>query len=206
MSVKAQTSKGKVVELKNDSKFIARLLAIGESRQIDMGKLMAYSLRKFPQLFATSSGELVKTAKVKLLHVIESRYQECILEVVPPSNALMLDGMVVVQTMKDVPQTFGILAEKIIQRIINSARSSNASRVDFISDQYPTISIKNLERNKRAESGSTLVKICSQSQKVPRQFKKFLSLGKNKEALIEFIYRFVVFISSYTIDIYHVIP
>ena len=112
VSVKVQTSKGKVVEL---SKFIAHLLAIGESRQIDMGKLMAYSLRKFPQLFATSSGELVKTAKVRLLHVIESRYQECILEVVPPSNALMLDGMVIVQTMKDVPQTFGILAEKIIQ-------------------------------------------------------------------------------------------
>lgn len=161
------------------SKFIAHLLAIGESRQIDMGKLMAYSLRKFPQPFATSRGELVKTAKVRLLHVIESRYQECILEVVPPSNALMLDGMVIVQTMKDVPQTFGILAEKIIQRIINSARSSNASRVDFISDQYPTISIKNLERNKRAESGSTLVKISSQSQKVPRQFKKFLLFGNS---------------------------
>jgi hypothetical protein len=94
--------------------------------------------------------------------------------------------------VKDVPQTFGALAEKIIQRIINNARTLNASRVDFVSDRYPEISIKNLERNKRAESGSTHIKICSPNQKVPRYFKKFLSLGKNKEALIDFIYRFVI--------------
>ena len=172
--VKAQTSKGKVVELKNDSKFIARLLAIGESREIDIENLMTYSLRKFPQPFATVNGELVKTAKVKLLHIIESRCQECLSDSLPPHNASMLDGMAIVQTVKDVPQTFGALAEKIIQRIINNARTSNASRVDFVSDLYPEISIKNLERSKRAESGSTHIKICSPSQKVPRQFKKFL--------------------------------
>jgi hypothetical protein len=160
--VKAQTSKGKVVELKNDSKFIAHLLAIGESREIDIENLMTYSSRKWPQPSATVNGELVKTAKVKF------------------------------QTVKDVPQTFGALAEKIIQRIINNARTLNASRVDFVSDRYPEISIKNLERNKRAESGSTHIKICSPNQKVPRYFKKFLSLGKNKEALFDFIYRFII--------------
>ena len=88
----------------------------------------------------------------------------------------MLDGMAIVQTVKDVPQTFGALAEKIIQRIINNATTSNASRLDFVSDLYPEISIKNLERSKRVESGSTHIKICSPSQKVPRQFKKFPSL------------------------------
>ena len=196
--VKAQTSKGKVVELKNDSKFIARLLAIGESREIDIENLMTYSLRKFPQPFATVNGELVKTAKVKLLHIIETRCQECLSDSLPPHNALILDGMAIVQTVKDVPQTFGALAEKIIQRIINNTRTSNASRVDFVSDLYPEISIKNLERSKRAESGSTHIKICSPSQKVPRQFKKFLSLGKNKEALVDFIYRFVIILMHIT--------
>ena len=58
----------------------------------------------------------------------------------------MLDGMAIVQTVKDVPQTFGALAEKIIQRIMNNARTSNASRVDFVCDLNPEISIKNLER------------------------------------------------------------
>lgn len=36
------------------------------------------------------------------------------------------------------------------------------------------------------------------TQKVPRQFKKFLSLGKNKEALVDFIYRFVIILMHTT--------
>jgi hypothetical protein len=58
---------------------------------------MTYSLRKWPQPFATVNGELVKTAKVKLLHIIESRCQEC-----------LLDG-----TVKDVPHTFGVCGTHI---------------------------------------------------------------------------------------------
>ena len=38
-------------------------------------------------------------------------------------------------------------------------------------------------------SGVTNIRIGSATQKVPRQFKKFLSLGKNKEAWIEFIFK-----------------
>ena len=191
LSNKAQTSKGKVVELKNDSKFIARLLAIGQSREIDIANLMMYSLRKFPRPFATETGDLVKTAKVKLLHAIENSCPTCLSEHIPENSALIIDGMVIIQTAKNLPQTFGELARKLIEQVIKTAKSMKASRVDFVVDQYPDISIKSLERTKRAELGSTLIKICNGNQKLPRQFKKFLSLGKNKEALVEFMYRFV---------------
>ena len=40
MCSKTSTKQGKVVELRNDSKFISRLLAIGQSREIDMRNLM----------------------------------------------------------------------------------------------------------------------------------------------------------------------
>ena len=59
--------------------------------------------------------------------------------------------------------------------------------VDFVSDTYPPVSIKNIEREKRSVSGVTRITIGSATQKVPRQFEKFLSSGENKEALIEFI-------------------
>ena len=96
--------------------------------------------------------------------------------------------MAILQTMKDVPQTFGDLAEKILQIIVNCAGASHATRIDFVSDRYPAVSIKNLERSKRAASGVTQIRIGGSIQKVPRQFKKFLSLGQNKESLIEFIF------------------
>ena len=62
----------------------------------------------------------------------------------------MLDAIALLQAMKDVPQTFGDLAEKILEMIVNCARASQATRIDFISDRYPTVSIKNLERSRRA--------------------------------------------------------
>ena len=47
-SVKTKTGRGDVVALKNDGKFIARMLAIGQSRELDMETIMKHSLRKYP--------------------------------------------------------------------------------------------------------------------------------------------------------------
>ena len=40
-----------------------------------------------------------------------------------PNNALIIDGMVVIQTVKGLPQTFGELVERIIQQIIMTAKN-----------------------------------------------------------------------------------
>ena len=108
-----QTKKGEVDELRNDAKFICRLLAIGESREVDYEK--SHVVRKFPAF--------------------------------------------------------------------------HAARVDFVSDRYHEVSVKRVERNKRAVSDATQIRIGGPSQKVPRQFKTFLSLGENKESLVEFIFK-----------------
>ena len=96
--------------------------------------------------------------------------------------------MALIQSIKRVLETFGDLVESILTRILSSAVNSKSCRVDFVCDTYPDISIKNLERSERADAGSTVVMILGPQQKVPRQFKKFLSVGKNKEALIEFFF------------------
>ena len=190
-NVKSQvkTKKGEIVELRNDAKFISRLLAIGESREVDMKNLMLYSLRKFPHPFATVDGELVKSPKCKLLHELVGRVTDPMVEMTQTSGALLLDAMAMLQTLKYIPQTFGELAEKILQMLLSCARAANAERVDFVSDGYPAVSIKNLEQNKRAVSGVTQIRIGGPNQKVSHQFKRFLSLGENKESLIEFIFK-----------------
>ena len=183
---KAKSSKEQVVELRNDLKFITRLLAVGKARNVDMMEVLTYSLRKFPSPIATVEGKLVKTPKAKLLHILEDRVQDPLTEEFSENNALILDGMALIQTIKRIPETFGDLVESILVRILSSAANSKSTRVDFVCDTYPDISIKNLERSERADAGSTVIMILSPQQKVPRQFKKFLSVGKNKEALIEF--------------------
>ena len=184
----ANTSKGQVVELRNDLKFVTRLLAVGKSRNVDMMEVLTYSVRKFPSPTATVEEKLVKTPKAKLLHIIEDRVQDPLAEEFSENNALILDGMALIQSIKHVPETFGDLMESILTRILSSAVNSKSSRVDFVCDTYPDISIKNLERNERVDAGSTVIMILGPRQKIPRQFKKFLSVGKNKEALIEFFF------------------
>ena len=145
-----------------------------------MKEVLTYSLRKFPSPIATVDGKLVKTRKFKLMHVLESRVDDPTLESVPSNNALILDGMALIQMMKHIPNTFGKLVEIILGRILSLASNSKSTRVDFVCDTYPEVSIKNTERSS-ADEGSTVVRILGADQKVPRKFKKFLSVGKNKD-------------------------
>ena len=183
-----KTSSGKVVELKNDVKFISRLLAVGKSREIDIKELMTYSLRKFPATLTSSDGQLAKTSKSTLMHLLEDRISSPPVESWPLNNVLVLDAMAIIQTIKNVPETFGTLVEELLRRIISHALGGKSTRIDFVCDRYPDVSIKNLERNKRAVGGSTVIKILGPKQRVPKQFKKFLAVGRNKEALVEFIF------------------
>ena len=100
-----------MVELKNDIKFISRLLAVGKSREIDTTELMAYSLIKVPAPFASVDGQLIKTPKSKLMHLLEDRISSPPVESWPPNNGLVLDAVAVIQTMKNVPETFGSLVD-----------------------------------------------------------------------------------------------
>ena len=50
--------------------------------------------------------------------------------------------MAILQTMKYVPQTFGELAEKILQLIVNSASDFHVARFDVVSDRYPAVSVR----------------------------------------------------------------
>jgi hypothetical protein len=96
--------------------------------------------------------------------------------------------MAILQTMKVTSSTFGELAHDLLMKIIKMATLSRSKRIDFVGDRYPAHSIKNLEREKRSEGGSFLVKIYGEQQRVPRQWKKFLSNRKYKEELMKFLF------------------
>ena len=67
-------------------------------------------------------------------------------------------------------------------------QAGEATRVDFVGDQYPEIAIKNRERERRSSSSSQLaVNITSPQQLCPRQWKIFMSTGSNKEGLLNFL-------------------
>ena len=97
-------------------------------------------------------------------------------------------GMAIIQALQSRPPTFGELAETILQYLIKLALQYKCERVDFVIDQYPEMSIKNVEQSRRAVGGSQQVQIYGRDQKTPTQWKKFLSDGTNKAALAEFLF------------------
>ena len=157
------------------------------------------TLCPFPSLLATSAGDLVKTAKSKLLHVTEDEAQDASVELpAVEDKAYILDAMAVLQTLTFIPLTFGELATNLLAKIVNAAIFSKCKNVDFVCDRYPRQSVKNLEK-RRAMSGIQMIRIYSEQQKVSRQWKKvmvdllikdekFMFSGEHKEELMKFIF------------------
>ncbi len=184
-----KTSSGSTVTVKNDCRFWVRLLVIAKNRDIDLEHVFTYSLRPYPRALATDSGGMIKTSKSKLLHVVEQEAGVPLIEQIPESNTTIVDGMALLQVLKpkDIPETFCQLAEILLKKLVAIAIFNKSGRVDFVMDRYPTVSTKNAERVSRATSGTYAFSILSEQQKVPKQWKKFMSMGSNKERLIDFL-------------------
>ena len=159
-----------------------------KKRKIDLREVLSHSLGEISFSLANHSRSLAKTDKSALLHAIEEKTVDSIVTEIASNAALIINGMAHVQAMRDIPKTFGELAETVLSQICGLAASNNCSRVDFVADRYPVASIKNTERTKQAGMGSRIMQVYSEEQKTPRQFKNFLSNGLNKECLITFFF------------------
>lgn len=182
-------SKGRQSIVKTNRNLFARLLVISKSREINLKELLSYSLSDYPLSIATVTGGLVKTTKAKMLHILEEAANNPIVDIanIGDNNALIVDAMAVLQVMKGKWRTFGEFADSIFDYLVKLARQCKANRLDFVADRYPAISIKNSERSKRAAQGVQRVHILSKDQNIPKQWKKYLSSGENKESLIAFL-------------------
>ena len=184
-----KNKKGDLVALKNSKILFSKMLLIAKSRDLEMENVLKYSLRPFPCSLATNEGKLVKTAKVKLLHAVEEEVEGATVSDLPVNDkACILDAMAVLQTLTAIPETFGELATQLLVKTVNTAVYLKCRRVDFVCDRYPHLSIKDLERDRRAVDGVQVVRLYSEHQKVPRQWKKFMTSGENKEELMKFLF------------------
>ena len=184
-----KNKKGELVALKNSKILFSKMLLIAKIRDLEMENVLIYFLRPFPCSLATNEGNLVKTPKVKLLHAIEEELEGATVSVLPVNDkACILDAMAILQSLTAIPGTFGELAIQLLVKAVNIAVYLNCGRVDFVSDRYPGLSIKDLERNRRAVDGVQVVQIYSENQKVPRQWKKLMASGENKEELVKFLF------------------
>ena len=114
-----------------------------------MREVLSYPLGPVPWCLSTQDGTPVKTQKaplMKLLGEVQGNYPPTGSS--PSASALMLDAMALLQsiTQKQVPETFSERAEHIFTVVARNF--TNYSRIDFVADNYPDVSIKNVERGR----------------------------------------------------------
>lgn len=175
----------KNISLKESSDLLGRILMVSQVKDIDIKETLSYSLSAYPPALACYGGALVKTDKSSLRRHLE---EDLSLEEKPPETGSMwiFDGMAFLQQLKGVPSTFEKLAEKVLRDIVSIGVKHGAKRVDFVTDCYPEQSIKGCERSRRSCSGVQNIKIMRGDQKTPKRFKRYLSSGTNKAALVHF--------------------
>ena len=137
--------------LRTGRNLFARLLVIGQSRQMDLRQLLVHELGLLPWSLALFDDALVKTNKAALPTLLEEGVES--LQCLPAQTAaVIIDAMAMLQTLNKIPERFLQLAEMIFKRILTQV--GEARRVDFVGDQYPNISIKNIEKQFRSTSRS----------------------------------------------------
>ena len=142
---KSVLTKGKNVVLHADRNLFARLLVIGQSRKMDIKDLLTHELGLLPWSLAALDGTLAKTKKAILCSLVENSVK--VPSNLQASTAVIFDAMALIQMLVRVPDKFCYLTTLVFDTI--STQAENAARIDFVGDQYPPISMKNVERHKR---------------------------------------------------------
>ena len=99
---------GKDVVRKADRGLFARMVLMAQNRQMDMRTVLSYPLGPLPWSLATTDGLLAKTTKSSLLHILEA-YAPAMNEI-PESATWIIDGVALLQTLKNIPMTFAEFA------------------------------------------------------------------------------------------------
>lgn len=182
--------KSENISLKASRQLLTRLLFVAKVQNLDLQNLMKYSLNPLPIAISNYDGTIAKTNKAALFHFIEANENIHLLSKkdIPTGSALIIDGMSILQQLKLTQMTFDELSKKILKQIISFGKMIKCTRIDFVTDRYPSVNIKISEHTRRSCAGGQLVKIVNGSQLVPKQWKKFMSLGENKEALISYLF------------------
>ena len=157
-----------------------RLLYLAVNNAVDLNLVFRYPLTPIPLCLGHVDGSMNKTDKAKLMHKLEERVQSSAPEYI---DACAIDAMFFIQTLVNVPATFGEIAKLILTKITASTK-----RIDFVCDSYTSPSIKDAERALR---GSCQLDreyvIFGPSQVRPKDFFAALKSSCFKTALLKFL-------------------
>lgn len=172
-------------------RLFSRMVILGNKLKLDLRETLSYCLGPVSYPLANENGTLSKTQKSILFHAVLKTWPQPELDVTSHRVCgLVVDCMAIIHglTAVELPKTMKDLASLIKRKLMRLVNERKATRLDVVFDTYPPASIKNLEHQRRGETGRGSHIVIRPELAVPKLFAKdFLSNGKNKTALIEFL-------------------
>ena len=129
--VSVKSSGKKEIKIKTQRNLFGQLLILSQVHNIDLEKVLTYPLNTVPWAMATSDGFPLKTNKATLLHKIEDKYAPQIQDEPQMKHSVhLVDGNALLQSLTDLPDTFGDLAKCVFSALPLS------EIVHFVTDTY----------------------------------------------------------------------
>ena len=119
-------------------------MSFAQTRELDVQNVSKYNLGPIPWPTAATDGTVAKTAKSKIMQVLEKDVQPT-----EQDQEFSVWGFHAMPVF--IPKTFSELAMQVMNVLLNYGL--NSTRIDFVGDRYPVVSRKDAEHRKRAKGG-----------------------------------------------------
>ncbi len=170
-----------------------RLLVVSKQRDVSLESVLKHELAAVQPSLFHDDGTMRKCSKSDLAKKLEATCDEVPCLTTGPSTAYVVDGMALLQNLKDTQfTTFDDLGHCVLRRlkvILDGSLSVGAIAIAFDRYDIPN-SIKQLERQRRGEESGATFDIKG-GRTVPN-YRKFLKNSANKASLAVFVSEFIL--------------
>ena len=181
-------SKDKVITVSANRDLHRRLLVVSKREEINPREMLSYELCCVPVSLLHPDGTMCRTAKSSPMAISKTNTDSLVsLPVSSKITAVLIDAIVLIQMVKSVGNAnFEEMADIYHEVTTRVLGQNNCNRVDLVFDQYRSLSIKEIVRQRGGEASSMEIKIQHQNTPVPKQWGRFMSNPKNKQNLANF--------------------
>ena len=146
-NIEKQASKSKATTKRPKKISLAKLLILGQNKEINIRKVLEYETTDIPLALFDDKGKMRKTNKALLTKELEIYLTgDSPTHCVSAEKALIIDGMSIIQVIKG-SGTFGDYAKLLLNKVLSEG--FGYKRVDVVFDVYDPQSIKSAERAHR---------------------------------------------------------
>ncbi|XP_060579912.1 uncharacterized protein LOC132736731 [Ruditapes philippinarum] len=171
-----------------------RLLAVNSYKKVSQERVFAYENTAVPTSMFSEDGSMLKCKKSDFMQMLENLLQDQTTSI-RNVDTLLLDAMASVQAMTPPSEnlTFDDVANNFLKFVLMKAHSiEGVKSLHLIFDRYDPESLKSQTRLQRGDVSSSATLHIHGQLRLPKNWKAFISIGKNKESLIQYFTEYII--------------